>query len=470
MNIRSKLTLKFTLICTIILFFASSAVLFFSDNYRKQEFNMRLKEKALATARLLIEVKEVDSDLLRIIGRNSPTLVNEKVVIYNYLNEEVFDNNEEEPLEVTKEMLNAIRLNGELSFIRGNKEILGIAYSDRYNRFVVVASAYDKYGMSKMRNLRIILLIVMLSSIVVSLLAGYFYSGQALAPISKIVTEVDQITVTSLNKRLGTGNGTDEIAQLAITFNMMLARLEAAFEMQRSFVSNASHELRTPLTAITGQLEVILLKERENKEYITVLNSVLEDIRSLNRLTNGLLDLAQVNVDESVLTLKEFRIDELLWNCAADICKRQSSYKVNIEFENMPEEEKQLMIWGNEQLLKVAINNLMDNACKYSHSKEVEVLIGISVSDIKITFKDNGIGIDDKELQNIFQPFYRASNAMSYKGHGLGLSLTEKIIRIHKGQIHIHSALNKGTSIEITLPSVPAVSDRKELRTASSIA
>jgi signal transduction histidine kinase len=452
MNIRKKLSLQFTLIFTIILFLASTAVLYFSENYRSQEFYIRLKEKAITTAKLLIEVKEVDRDLLRIIGKNTPTLVHEKVVIYNYLNDEIFDTNEDESIEVNRELLNQIRLEGEVKFVQGDKEVLGLAYTDRYNRFVVVASAHDKYGFSKLQNLKIVLVVVMFSSTLVTLFAGWFYAGEALAPMSKVVSQVDKITASSLNSRLETGNGKDEIASLSETFNKMLERLEAAFEMQRSFVSNASHELRTPLTSITGHLEVILLKSRTTEEYVSVINSVLEDIKSLNRLTNGLLDLAQLNLDSSLVTFKDFRIDELVWQTAAELRKRKAGYKVNVFFDDIPDDETQLILHGNDQLLKVAIINLMDNGCKYSSNNEVNVKLGFFDDGISLNFIDKGIGIDKKELSNIFQPFYRAENAKQIKGHGLGLSLTEKIIAIHKGRMVIHSKLNVGTNVEVFLP------------------
>ena len=99
--------------------------------------------------------------------------------------------------------------------------------------------------------------------------------------MSDVVKQVDKITISSLDMRVNEGNGTDEIAQLAITFNKMLKRLESSFEMQRSFVSNASHELRTPLTSITGQIEVSLMKSRTHEEYETILESVLKTLKVL---------------------------------------------------------------------------------------------------------------------------------------------------------------------------------------------
>jgi len=108
-----------------------------------------------------------------------------------------------------------------------------------------------------------------------------------------VISQVDKITASNLNRRVKAGNGRDEIAQLALIFNQMLARLEEAFAVQKSFVAHASHEIRTPLTAITGQIEVTLFQERTSQEYRQVLGSLLEDVRSITRLANGLLELTQ---------------------------------------------------------------------------------------------------------------------------------------------------------------------------------
>ena len=119
--------------------------------------------------------------------------------------------------------------------------------------------------------------------------AGWFYSGRALKPISDVVKKVEEISITSLNLRVFEGNGKDEIGRLAKTFNNMLERLETSFGMQKNFIANASHELRTPLTSINGQLEVLMMKDRSTDDYKSALGSVLDDIKSLIDLSNRLL-------------------------------------------------------------------------------------------------------------------------------------------------------------------------------------
>jgi signal transduction histidine kinase len=271
-------------------------------------------------------------------------------------------------------------------------------------------------------------------------------------PISNVLKQVDKITITSLDMRVNEGNGTDEIAQLAITFNKMLERLESSFEVQRSFVSNASHELRTPLTSIKGNIEVSLLKPRENNEYQDILRSTLEDTQNLIELSNRLLDLAKANSDISEISIHKTRVDELIWQTRDWLVERKQDYNVHISFDESVYQDNKLNLLGNEHLFKTAIANLMDNGCKYSPDKSVEVILSVEDDLIVIDFIDKGIGIHSDDLENIFQPFYRASNARVVAGHGLGLSLTDRIVKIHKGHLTITSEVNKGTTVRIGVP------------------
>jgi len=452
-NIRTRLTFQFTYIVTFILILFSFSIYYFSANYRESEFYSRLENKAINTAKLLIEVKEVDYDLLKIIDRNTiNALYKEKVVIYDYKDEQIYNSLDDDSIQVSKTLLDNIRLKKVIRYHQGKHEVIGLLYADKYDRFVVIASALDIYGRSKLNNLKWIIIIGFLISIGFTVFIGRIYANRALQPMSDVVKQVDKITISSLNMRVNEGNGTDEIAQLAITFNKMLVRLESAFEMQKSFVSNASHELRTPLTSITGQIEVSLMESNTQEEYEAILKSVLEDVKNLNSLSNGLLDLAKANSDISAIALRTLRFDEILWETRAELMGRKKNYNISIKFSEPIEDENEITVIGNDHLLKTAIVNLMDNACKFSPDKSVEIFLAVKDKYIVAEFVDKGIGIDAADMEKIFQPFYRAVNAKPISGNGLGLSLTDKIIQIHRGTISIESQLNKGTTVTVSIP------------------
>lgn len=457
MKIRNRLSIQFTLIVASILILFSASVYFISSIYRKNEFNGRLKEKALTTAKLFIEVDQVDSALLKIIDRNAVNIMpHENILIFDTKHRELYRSDDDDTITYATSLLNKITSEKEWHFEIGSFECVGISMHARDKDYIIIAKAEDLYGRSKLKNLRLVLIIGLFFSVGATLLSGWFFSGEALKPISEVVKQVDTITGFNLNKRVGEGNRRDEIAQLAITFNRMLDRVEHAFQIQKSFISNASHELRTPLTAITGQLEVAMLKKREVAEYENLISSVLDDIRKLNTLTNGLLSIAQSDMDVQAMRMKQIRVDELLWESRQEVLKRHPDYTVLLHFPEMPADEDDLCLNGIEPLFKTAIINLMDNACKYSNSKKVDVTLIHDKRGMQITFKDEGIGIPMEEAQKIFEPFYRASNAQRFPGHGLGLALTRRTIELHQGIITISSRVNVGTTIRLEFPHMAA--------------
>jgi len=453
LNIRSRLTIQFTYIVTFILILFSFIIYYFSASYREAEFYSRLEKKALTTAKLLIEVKEVDYNLMKIIDRNTLNALDKEVVmIYDSQNHQIYNSLDNDSIQISKPFLDKIRLLKSIRYHEGKNEAIGLIFTLKSDQYAVIASAYDNYGRIKLHNLIWIIIVGFFISIGLTVYLGRIYANRALKPMSDVVKQVDKINIASLDMRVNEGNGTDEIAQLAITFNQMLERLESAFEMQRSFVSNASHELRTPLTSITGQIEVSLMKSRTHEEYEAILESVLEDIKNLNALSNGLLDLAKASSDISAIALHPLRIDEILWQTRAELIERKKDYNISIIFSEPIEDEKELTVLGNDHLLKTAIVNLMDNACKFSSDKSVEIFLYVKGKYTVAEFADKGVGIDPADMENIFHPFFRAKNAKNIAGNGLGLSLTEKIIQIHRGTISIESQLHKGTKVRVSIP------------------
>ena len=452
MKIRLKLTLQFLTIAALIMLFSSLAIYLLSAKFRRVDFYERLHNKANNTAKLLIEVDEVDATLLKKIEKDNPvSLPNEKIIIYDYKNKVLFSTDEKHAINVDKKLLDVIRLNKEISYIQGDFEVLGFLFADKYDRFVVVAAATDIYGKKRIRTLSVILLIVVAISLLMFLISGWLYAGRALKPVNRIIREVNEISASSLNLRLHEGSGKDELEQLAHTFNNMLEHLEVAFKTQKDFIANASHELRTPLTSITGQLEFILMKPRSFEEYQDTLNSVFEDIRNLNMLSNRLLLLAHASTEISESTFLPVRMDEITWQASEELLKYNKDYNVKINLDDSLDDETMTII-GDEQLLKTTIFNLIDNGCKYSKDHAVTVNIKSTLSSVIIEFIDKGIGIGQDDLLQITKPFYRGNNVRATKGTGIGLSLVDRIIKLHHGTMQISSELNKGTQIYLQFP------------------
>lgn len=452
MNIRSRLTIQFLSIVAIIMFLSSIAIYLLSANYRRIDFYERLQNKANNTAKLLIEVDEVDATLLRKIEKDNPvSLPDEKILIFDFRNNILFSTDENRTLKTDIKLLNTIRLDGEIRYEQGKYEVLGFLFKAKYDRFVVITAATDIYGKKRIRNLTTILLVVVTISMLLFLISGWFYAGRALKPVTRIIEEVNEISASSLNLRLHEGSGKDELEQLAHTFNNMLEHLEVAFKTQKEFIANASHELRTPLTSITGQLEFILMKPRTFEEYHNTLASVFEDIRNLNVLSNRLLLLAHASSDMPESALLPVRLDEITWQASEELQKFNPGYTVKINLDDSLDDET-MTVSGDEQLLKATIHNLLENGCKYSNDHTVTVNIRSTLTNILIEVIDHGIGISTEDLHQITKPFFRGNNVNSVKGSGIGLSLVDRVVKMHHGSMQINSKVNKGTQIYLQFP------------------
>ena len=434
---------------------ASVAIYFSSASFRKEDFYSRLRDKAMSTANLLFNADVVDANRILSIESNSPVfLQNEKIIILNFKNDTVYNSDENSDIKIRNNIVERVRQGYDVTYNQDSYNVLATLYFTKYDRFVIIAAATDAVGSLHLEKLKIILTFVCLISLLLFFIAGWFYSGRALKPISDVVKKVEDISITSLNLRVFEGNGTDEIGRLAKTFNKMLEHLETSFAMQKNFIANASHELRTPLTSINGQLEVLMLKDRSATEYKVALGSVLDDIKSLIDLSNRLLLIARTSAEGPVNFNNKIRIDEILWQAEEEIKRFHNEYHINISIDNSLTDSDQMIVVGDESLLKVAVSNIIDNACKYSPDHSVDIKFRHIEKFIEVVFEDRGIGISEEDMQKIFEPFYRGTNAHSISGSGIGLPLVNQIIKNHYGSVKLSSQIGKGTSVTVLLPTV----------------
>lgn len=452
MKIRARLSLTFVGVVAGILVLFSCIVYATSEYYRQRDFYLRLSDKARTTARLLLDEDEITTRQLRIIEQNNLTaLPEEQINVYDQDNQMVYATRDSAIIK--PEALNQIRKKKEVFFRQKRKEIVGFIHRHNNREYILVASAYDQYGLEEMQHLGTIMVIGLICSLALMGAVGWAYAGRSLRPISDVIRQVDRITASNLNQRVTAGNDSDEIAKLAHTFNLMLDRVQEGFEMQRNFVSNASHELRTPLTIITGQIEITLLKRRTVEEHEAKWKSVLEVIQRMNKLTNNLLELTLVSLESTPLKFSEVSIDEVIYQASQMLMNRQSDYSVVFSFDGKVEQvQPSLTIEGNKSLLYSAFFNLMENGCKFSDNKRVEVTLSANERWVAVEIKDEGVGILESDIKSIYEPFFRAENVKRIHGHGVGLPLTYRIIQLHHGQINVASQINKGTTFSVRLP------------------
>lgn len=455
MPVKIKITLFFTLIVFTILTVVCLSIYYFAYENREGNFRTRLTNRAMTTARLLGQSDVFNRSLIQKIDANtSVAMFNKSIQAYDSAGnpEYVYSDKVNDTIAVNAEMLANVKKGKNIYFLAGEKDVVAYHYEKGDYSVTVVAAAYDPEGKKNLDQLRFVLGLCFFGGILLTIGAGYLFSKSLLQPIRKIADDVNEITAQNLAKRIKASAQNDEWSYLTGTLNVLLNRLEESFQTQGRFIANASHELSTPLTSIFSQLEVSLQKERDAKEYRMIIQSVLEDVHHLNRLTHTLLQFASASGTSTGLEINLVRIDEVLLRMPKEMKNVNAGYQVKLDFNELPLNEENLLVFGNEQLIFTAIKNIVVNACKYSENHVASLKLVINGKKANIFVTDTGKGISPEALPHIFQPFYREKDLSPISGFGLGLSLSSQITKLHKGEITVNSVPGKGSTFVIVLP------------------
>ncbi len=455
MKLTSKINLLFTVIVSGILLVMAVIIFTITRKQVENDFRVRLQSRARSAANLYLAFKSDSADLLKSLSASSPvSLINKNINIYDDNNKLLyqFHDNNVPDLNPDPAWLKRVREKGEAFYKMGEKDIFLYHFSkDSY--FTVLVAAENITGVEYLNNLKQIFFIYLPIAIIATLIAGYLFSRRLVKPMKETIHDVKLITSQNLSHRLYIGNSRDELAELNTTFNDLLNRLEESFNIQKRFIANASHELSTPLTSVSSQVEVVLLQERETEEYRRVLLSVLEDVKGLHQLTRNLLAIAKSGTDGAI-ELDKLRIDEILLKTHSEVMKQNPDFTVELDFPDLPENENECMVFGNPHLLQIAFKNIMENGCKYSPDNKVSAKLILKGHEAVLIFINKSDTISAEEMSHLFEPFYRSSNAAGAAGFGLGLTLTRRIVRIHKGTIDVQSDAETGTTFTIVLPTL----------------
>ena len=455
MPVKLKITALFTIISILVLTFVCGSTYYIARVNREGNITTRLKNRAITTARLLSQSETFNQDVIgKINALTASALRNKSVQAYGSDGKLIysFADSKEDYINVDPETLQKARQEKTDYFRSGNQDAVAYHYREGGNDIVIISAAYDELGESNLHQLLLTLITTCIGGVIISFISGYFFSTRLLAPVKHIADQTNEISAQNLAVRIPAGGSKDEWSYLADTLNRLLNRLQDSFESQRRFISNASHELSTPLTAMSSQLQVYLQKDREADEYKAVMRSVYQDVKHLSELTKTLLEFAKTSGNAGGIELADFRIDEVLLRIPAELSKINSDYNVALSFTELPEDDTALLVFGNEELLFTAIRNMVVNACKFSSDNRAMVTLSVNNAMITITIADNGPGIPEEEVSRIFEPFYRSDAANRTEGFGLGLSLSSRIIKLHKGNIDVIST-GHGSTFKVQLPT-----------------
>ncbi len=281
-----------------------------------------------------------------------------------------------------------------------------------------------------------------------ALLAGFWIAQSNLRPISRVTAVAREIEASDLSRRIAASGEPIEVQRLADTFDAMLERLQGAFEIQRNFVLDMSHELRTPLTALRGNIDVMLLEPDLGQEFSQTLVRMKGEVDRLVRLTSNLLYLAHADAGREIARAP-VELDAL----CLDVCQQMRYLRSDVKL-SMDRQEP-VTVTGDRDLLKQTLINLLDNALKYTPSGgSVTLSVVRRGTEAVLQVADTGVGISEEDLPKIFQRLERAEGGSrtAAAGAGIGLFISEWIVRAHCGEIQVQSRPGEGSVFTVVLP------------------
>lgn len=289
--------------------------------------------------------------------------------------------------------------------------------------------------------------------VIISTGIGYFITKKALLPVKKIQETAENISKSNqLSLRIGLLSGSDEIARLGTTIDNMLEKLEKSFLKEKQFTSDASHELRTPVTVILAESEYMLEHGENIEEARESMEVINRQAKKISALINQLLFFSRADRGEMEIKLEKVDIVQTLKDLKSDNTIEANKRNITIEYENNLENKE----YSVDKIMFIrAIQNILQNAINYGKENGFIKISSFEERDyLAISIEDNGIGIEQENLEKIWNRFYQVEESRTGSSMGLGLSMVKLIIEKHHGYVDIKSELGVGTTFTLYFKKV----------------
>ncbi|WP_029272395.1 HAMP domain-containing sensor histidine kinase [Flavobacterium sp. KJJ] len=436
MTLKNRISLLVSLLFTILFGLASTVIFVLYSNFRKEEFRDRLEIKALSNIKLLVNVKEVDDQLLKMIDQNSINkLYDEKTLVFDSHYKLIYSSIDDAKINWSVEDLKYLKKHKTFFKQQGNYEVYGVFYDTKDRDFYALISATDDYGKRKLLFLRYTLVVSYIFFTCICWILTSFMVKKVMSPLSIFHQKIKNINENNLDTRIESKSNKNEIDLIANEFNFMMDRIEISYQKQKEFTAHASHELRTPLSRITSQIENTISDSETSVKGKTFLKTILSDVNQLTELINSLLILSKID-NKNHQSSEVHRMDEILFSAIENLNKSFPDFVILFEMEENDNLDTALEVKGNKNLLEIALSNVLKNACVYSDNKQAKVKISTSeYGHLIISVSNTGRTLNENEQKNLFQPFMRGENSKGTTGFGLGLRIVQRILTLHKATI-----------------------------------
>ncbi|MFB9859836.1 ATP-binding protein [Salinicoccus siamensis] len=434
-----------TLIISVTYLIFSSMLIYFTSIYLKDQ-EYRSVDRSIEELESLYETQPINT-----ISQDevySSLYDRQKMILYTQGGEEVFSATTGIPMKldidfeaVSEREIKESEIDQE-DFLIGSTKI----DSQYWDGYISVIHPLNSYN-SVIRMMMFIATVVGFMSILFTSVISYFFSNRMVRPIRKIANQLKRIEEQGFSERLKITTNSEETDYMIDSFNHLMDSLEQSYNQQKQFVEDASHELRTPLQIIQGHLKLISRWGKHKPEVLDEsLGISIDELRRINKLVEELLILTK-NEGKPDMNMEKVDINEEVRSRVESMRKLHSNYTFTLDLE---EEPIKYMInpYHLEQILVI----FLDNAIKYDKDRcHIMITTEMKEDHFDIVIMDHGIGIPEKEIEAIFDRFYRVDKSRSREmgGNGLGLSIAKKLIESYRGNVWLESEEGQFTKVTI---------------------
>ncbi len=294
-----------------------------------------------------------------------------------------------------------------------------------------------------------VIFILLAFSVLVGTGSSAVVGRRILAPVRELSEKMNSVASGDFSVQANTNQKIEEIQNLFADFNIMVTELNSTETLRNDFVANVSHEFKTPIATIQGYIQLLQHSRLSQAEKADYYARILEGTQQLAHLSDNILRLTKLETQNLPIEKVPFRIDEQIREVLLFLQPRWEEKELELDL-HLPK----TIYSGNEELLYQVWLNLMDNAVKYSHSKETVAVKLADASDyLTVSFTDRGLSIPETELKRIFDKFYQGDTSRKTAGNGLGLTLVREILQLHGGRVEAELLPEEQTCFTVFLPN-----------------
>lgn len=435
MTLKTRISTFTTSLFSVLFALTAVVVILLFSDFRQEEFEKILREKAISSIRLFVDLKESNQTVLKSLDKQKiDAFFSERTLIFDANYTLVYSSLDESKITWTKTVLDQLSREGTYYQNDDDIEMYGVQYSIGGQKYYSIISAYDNIGRRKLKYLITVLSCAFFIFTFISWLLTKVTIRNLLLPLDEFLKKITTINERNLDARVEVKEKRNEIDYLAHEFNMMLERIDHSLKKQVEFTSHASHELRTPISRIIAQIENKLNESGLESSSRILLGNMLEDANQLSELINSLLILSKS--DNTIAFNQEWqRLDDIIYTCIDRIKILHADCKVlmDVRMEDDMDEIKEIR--GSRTLLEIVFMNLIRNAYAYSDNHHISILITQERNRISCSISNTGSLIDEEDREHLFEPFMRGKNALQSQGFGLGLRIVHRILMQQQGEI-----------------------------------